>query len=130
MANADVIWEKLQKQERLLMDFEEEADRTKRQFEAKHQDLHDRWQLFHQLISQENDQMTMLLSRYNASYEDASDFFRLSDGLVDEADFVYRQKQDQLYIEEEEFERQFYRKRDDLEEELYQIRRDYADADE
>ncbi|HEL1640287.1 TPA: hypothetical protein TXL57_001216 [Streptococcus suis] len=130
MANADVIWEKLQKQERLLMDFEEESDRIKRQFEAKHQDLHDRWQLFHQLISQENDQMTMLLSRYGASHEDASDFFRLSDSLVEEADFVYRQKQDQLYIEEEEFERQFYRKRDDLEEELYQIRRDYADADE
>ncbi|WP_449459443.1 hypothetical protein [Streptococcus suis] len=130
MAESDVIWEKVRQKEYALMDFEDEVIRQKRAFETTQNEVHDRWLALHRLVSEESDKMHDILSRYNASYDDAKEFFQLGEEMLAEADYAHRRRQDQLLLEEEEFDRMTYRRRDDLEEELYQLRRAYAEADE
>lgn len=116
--------------EQELMDKEESYYRAQRLLETRLDTLSDRRFRLIQLIDQEQERMSYILRHYNADKQEAEEFYRASQQLLDEAEWTYRDSVQAVELEYEESQQVLRSEREQLEMELYELRRDYHDADE
>lgn len=129
MEGRNVGWEDVSRKERELMEFEDDHRIEKREFENRYQELSNRsWEL-QRLVDQETDLMYLALNQFSISPDEVAPYFSEVEEFLWQADQTYRQEMFNLEMEEEEAEKNFRRKRDQLEEEYYQLRREYASTD-
>ena len=128
MAEVDVICQKLRQKENDLLDFESDFYRKKWEFEQKQEEAHGRLRSLHYLVNEENEKMYRILSRFEASTDEAKDFFLKEEELLAEADFAHRNYQHQLMMQEEEFDYECRRQHENIESAIEQLRRDYFHA--
>ncbi|MGQ7409877.1 hypothetical protein ACTGWG_12620, partial [Streptococcus suis] len=80
----------IRQKERELMEKEEGYYRHKRLLEERSVDLGDRRRRLSRLLEQEREKMSLLLNRYQAHPDEASDFYRDLQGLAEASEQVYR----------------------------------------
>lgn len=130
MEGRNVGWEDVSRKERELMEFEDDHRLEKRVFEHRYQELSNRsWEL-QRLVDQETDLMYLALNQFSISPDEVAPYFSEVEELLWQSDQTYRQEMFNLEMEEEEAEKSFRRKRDQLEEEYYQLRREYASTNQ
>ncbi|HFR3767516.1 hypothetical protein ACHBHL_10635 [Streptococcus sp. A27] len=117
----------IRQKERELMEKEESYYRHKRLLEERSIDLGDRRRRLSRLLEQERKKMSLLLNRYQAHSDVASEFYREIQGLEEESEQVYRQSIQSLEEEKQEGMRQFRIEKDQLETELQRLRREEDD---
>lgn len=130
MERADVILDKIRCKERQLWDIEDEYRDQSRRIEESLADLGDRKQFLERQIAHEEEHMWMILNRFSAPRELASEFYAQIEELYHESQYSFRQREHQLLEEDEENKRNYRRQQDVIEQELQALRRDYASTNE
>ncbi|HEL2576793.1 TPA: hypothetical protein TZ704_001982 [Streptococcus suis] len=117
----------IRQKERELMEKEEGYYRHKRLLEERSVDLDDRRRRLSHLLEQEREKMSLLLNRYQAHPDEASDFYRDLQGLEEASEQVYRQSIQNLEEEKQVAMRRFHLEKYQLETELQGLRREEDD---
>ncbi|KXT77532.1 hypothetical protein STRDD11_02592 [Streptococcus sp. DD11] len=125
MESKDVSWEDVSKKAQELNDFEDEYRLEKISFEARCEELDNRAGELRSLVDAETDRMSFILQRFSASSDDAADYFSEMENLLWRSEQAYKRRLADLEEEEDKRDKAFRRKRDRLEEEYSQLRRDY-----
>ena len=115
----------IRQKEQGLIAQEEDYYRAKRRLAGSMRDLDDRHRRLADALGQEQEKMKRLLFHHDARPEAAAHFERKVRALQDESDWAYRKRLHALEEEMEQSRRRFYQERDQLEVELYDLRRQY-----
>lgn len=130
MERKDVKWEEIRDKERELFNLEEQYYQQKKELDNKAFDLNERNANLEKLMSQEVDKMYQVLRKFDSTADDVREYFTEIENLRHFSDQVYREHRIKLEDEIEKYDKEFRKKRNDLDEEFYRLRRDYASTNE
>lgn len=130
MERKDVKWEEIREKERELFNLEEQYYQQKKELDNKAFDLNERNANLEKLMSQEVDKMYQILRKFDSTADDVREYFTEIENLRHFSDQVYREHRIKLEDEIEKYDKEFRKKRNDLDEEFYRLRRDYASTNE
>ena len=112
MERKDVKWEEIREKERELYTLDERNANLEK------------------LISEEVDKMYHILRKFSSTADDVRDYFIEIENLRHFSNQVYRDHKIKLEDEREKYDNEFRTQRNDLDEEFYKLRRDYASTNE
>ena len=130
MERKDVKWEEIREKERELFTLEEQYYQEKKKLDNKALDLEERNANLEKLISEEVDKMYQILRKFSSTADDVRDYFIEIENLRHFSNQVYRDHKIKLEDEREKYDNEFRTQRNDLDEEFYKLRRDYASTNE
>lgn len=130
MERKDVKWEEIREKERELFNLEEQYYQQKKELDNKAFDLDERNANLEKLISEEDDKMYQILRKFSSTADDVKDYFTEIENLRHYSNQVYRDRRIKLEDEREKYDKEFRKKRNDLDEEFHRLRRDYASTNE
>ena len=130
MERKDVKWEEIREKERELFALEEQYYQQKKELDNKAFDLDERNANLEKLISEEDDKMYQILRKFSSTADDVKDYFTEIENLRHYSNQVYRDRRIKLEDEREKYDKEFRKKRNDLDEEFHRLRRDYASTNE
>ena len=130
MERKDVKWEEIREKERELFNLEEQYYQQKKELDNKAFDLDERNANLEKLISEEDDKMYQILRKFSSTADDVKDYFTEIENLRRYSNQVYRDRRIKLEDEREKYDKEFRKKRNDLDEEFHRLRRDYASTNE
>ena len=130
MERKDVKWEEIREKERELYTLEERYYQEKKKLDNKALDLDERNANLEKLISEEFDKMYHILRKFSSTADDVRDYFIEIENLRHFSNQVYRDHKIKLEDEREKYDNEFRTQRNDLDEEFYKLRRDYASTNE
>ena len=123
MESRDVEWETLRKKERELHYLEEQYYQEKKKLETKALDIEDRNRNLEILLEQEVDKMNLTLRRFVASANDIRDYFIDMEDFRQESFSVYKRNILKIEEEKEKLDKDFRKKKNQLEEGFNSLRR-------
>ena len=123
MESRDVEWETLRKKERELHYLEEQYYQEKKKLETKALDIEERNRNLEILLEQEFDKMNLTLRRFVASENDIRDYFIDMEDFRQESFSVYKRNILKIEEEKEKLDKDFRKKKDQLEEGFNSLRR-------
>lgn len=123
MESRDVEWETLRKKERELHYLEEQYYQEKKKLETKALDIEERNRNLEILLEQEFDKMNLTLRRFVASENDIRDYFIDMEDFRQESFSVYKRNILKIEEEKEKLDKDFRKKKNQLEEEFNSLRR-------
>ena len=130
MESRNVKWEEIREKERELYTLEERYYQEKKKVDNKAVDLDERNANLEKLISEEVDKMYHILRKFSSTADDVRDYFIEIENLRHFSNQVYRDHKIKLEDEREKYDNEFRTQRNDLDEEFYKLRRDYASTNE
>ena len=130
MERKDVKWEEIREKERELFNLEEQYYQQKKELDDKALDLDERNANLEKLMSDEVDKMYQVLRKFSSTADDVRDYFIEIENLRHFSNQVYRDHKIKLEDEREKYDNEFRTQRNDLDEEFYKLRRDYASTNE
>ena len=130
MERKDVKWEEIKEKERELFTLEERYYQEKKKLDNKVLDLDERNANLEKLMSEEVDKMYQVLRKFDSTADDVREYFTEIENLRHFSDQVYRENRIKLEDEIEKNDKEFRKKRNDLDEEFHRLRRDYASTTE
>ena len=130
MERKDVKWEEIREKERELFNLEEQYYRQKKELDNKSLDLDKRNANLEKLISEEVDKMYHISRKFETSADDVKEYFTEIENLRHFSNQVYRDHKIKLEDEREKYDKEFRKKRNELDEEFHKLRRDYASTNE
>ncbi|EHI76619.1 hypothetical protein HMPREF9184_01264 [Streptococcus sp. oral taxon 058 str. F0407] len=130
MERKDVKWEEIREKKRELFNLEEQYYQQKKELDNKVFDLDERNANLEKLMSEEVDKMYQVLRKFDSTADDVREYFTEIENLRHFSDQVYREHRIKLEDEIEKYDKEFRKKRNDLDEEFYRLRRDYASTNE
>ena len=123
MESRDVEWETLRKKERELHYLEEQYYQEKKKLETKALDIEERNRNLEILLEQEFDKMNLTLRRFVASENDIRDYFIDMEDFRQESFSVYKINILKIEEEKEKLDKDFRKKKNQLEEGFNSLRR-------
>ena len=126
----DVKWEVIRKKERELLDLEDQYYQEKKKHDNKVLELDERNSNLEKMISDEVDNMYQILRKFSSTTDDVRDYFTELEELKVYSEQVYIEHRIQLEDERERFDKEFRKKRNELDEEYQKLRRNYASTNE
>ena len=123
MESRDVEWETLRKKERELHYLEEQYYQEKKKLETKAHDIEERNRNLEILLEQEFDKMNLTLRRFVASENDIRDYFIDMEDFRQESFSVYKRNILKIEEEKEKLDKDFRKKKNQLEEGFNSLRR-------
>ncbi|WP_293874319.1 hypothetical protein [Streptococcus sp. A12] len=123
MESRDVEWETLRKKERELHYLEEQYYQEKKKLETKALDIEERNRNLEILLEQEFDKMNLTLRRFVASENDIRDYFIDMEDFRQESFSVYKRNILKIEEEKEKLDKDFRKKKNQLEEGFNSLRR-------
>ena len=123
MESRDVEWETLRKKERELHYLEEQYYQEKKKLETKALDIEERNRNLEILLEQEFDKMNLTLRRFVASENDIRDYFIDMEDFRQESFSVYKRNILKIEEEKEKLDKDFHKKKNQLEEGFNSLRR-------
>ena len=130
MERKDVKWEEIKEKERELFTLEDQYYQEKKKLDNKAFDLNERNANLEKLMSEEVDKMYQVLRKFDSTADDVREYFTEIENLRHFSDQVYRENRIKLEDEIEKNDKEFRKKRNDLDEEFHKLRRDYASTNE
>ena len=116
MERKDVKWEEIREKERELFALEDQYYQEKKKLDNKALDLDERNANLEKLISEEVDKMYQILRKFSSTADDVKDYFTEIENLRHFSDQVYRENRIKLEDEIEKNDKEFRKKRNELDE--------------
>ena len=128
MEQSDLVFQKLKAKEKEYYDLEDEYLKQKATFTNQRNELYERRDRLARIVEDEAGKMTAFLQKGQYSYQDGDQFYRSLQQLMEDSQFVCRQREDELQYQEDLLNRDYRKKQDELEQTIGDLRRSYARA--
>jgi len=126
MESRNVKWDDIRQKEREILKLEEQYYQQKKKLEKKTLELEERSARLEKIMDEEADKMYLVLKKFSSTADCVRDYFTEIENLRYHSNQVYRTKGIKLEEEKEKIDKEFRKKRNDLDEEFHRLRRDYA----
>lgn len=129
MGTRDVIADEMYRKTQSLYQLEDDYRLWTREQDRLQDDLFQRSKLLKRMIQQEQEYGQAILRRFGYSHQEGASFFNELDWLLQDSEHHHRRLQQEIEWKREDEHSTFLRKQRDIEEEIDQLRRQYASTD-
>ena len=129
MGTRDVIADEMYRKTQSLYQLEDDYRLWTREQDRLQDDLFQRSKLLERIIQQEHEYGLAILRRFDLSHQEGASFLNELDWLLQDSEQHHRRLQQEIEWKREDEYSTFLRKQRELEEEIDQLRRQYASTD-
>lgn len=130
MGTRDIITDEIYQKTQSLYQLEDDYRLWISEQDRLQDDLFQRSKLLERIIQQEHEYGLAILRRFDLSHQEGASFFNELDWLLQDSEHHHRRLQQEIEWKREDKHSTFLKKQREIEDEIDQLRRQYASTDE
>lgn len=126
MDRSDVILQNLKTKKREYNELEDDYRLKKATLTEAYNEMYERRKRLSRIVDEEASKMNAFLHHVQQMYQDAEDFYRGLHQLMEESQIAYQHRNESLQQREEILDKNYWKQRNDLENDIDKLRRLYV----